>query len=108
MGNRTYCGSIGAEYMHITDTEQKRWLQQKIESVQAKPEISRDEKLGILKGLTAADGMEKYLGSKFPGAKRLSRRRRCTYSYAERFNHQGWHCRYQRGGYRHGSPWSFE
>ena len=70
--NRTYCGSIGAEYMHITDTEQKRWLQQKIESVQAKPEISRDEKLGLLKGLTAADGMEKYLGSKFPGAKRFS------------------------------------
>ncbi|WP_346992705.1 2-oxoglutarate dehydrogenase E1 component [Alteromonas gracilis] len=70
--NRTYCGSIGAEYMHITDTDQKRWLQQKIESVQAKPEIARDEKLSILKGLTAADGMEKYLGSKFPGAKRFS------------------------------------
>ena len=70
--NRTYCGSIGAEYMHITDTEQKRWLQQKIESVQAKPEISREEKINILKGLTAADGMEKYLGAKFPGAKRFS------------------------------------
>ena len=70
--NRTYCGSIGAEYMHITDTDQKRWLQQKFESVQAKPEISRDEKLSILKGLTAADGMEKYLGAKFPGAKRFS------------------------------------
>ncbi|MCC2615486.1 2-oxoglutarate dehydrogenase E1 component [Aestuariibacter halophilus] len=70
--NRTYCGSIGAEYMHITDTEQKRWLQQRIESVQAKPEISRDEKVSILKGLIAADGMEKYLGAKFPGAKRFS------------------------------------
>jgi 2-oxoglutarate dehydrogenase E1 component len=70
--NRTYCGSIGAEYMHITDTDQKRWLQQKIESVQAKPEISKEEKLAILKGLTAADGMEKYIGSKFPGAKRFS------------------------------------
>ncbi|VEL97150.1 2-oxoglutarate dehydrogenase E1 component [Alteromonas sp. 76-1] len=70
--NRTYCGSIGAEYMHITDTDQKRWLQQKIESVQAKPEFSKDEKLTLLKGLTAADGMEKYLGSKFPGAKRFS------------------------------------
>ncbi|NDV91567.1 2-oxoglutarate dehydrogenase E1 component [Alteromonas sp. 345S023] len=70
--NRTYCGSIGAEYMHITDTDQKRWLQQKIESVQAKPEISKEEKLSILKGLTAADGMEKYIGSKFPGAKRFS------------------------------------
>lgn len=70
--NRTYCGSIGAEYMHITDTEQKRWLQQRIESVQAKPEISRDEKVDILKGLIAADGMEKYLHTKFPGAKRFS------------------------------------
>lgn len=70
--NRTYCGSIGSEYMHITDTEQKRWLQQRIESVQARPEISRDDKVSILKGLVSADGMEKYLGAKFPGAKRFS------------------------------------
>nr|WP_136252446.1 2-oxoglutarate dehydrogenase E1 component [Ningiella ruwaisensis] len=70
--NRTYCGSIGAEYMHITDTEQKRWIQQRYESVEAKPRIERDEKIKILKGLIAADGMEKYLGSKFTGAKRFS------------------------------------
>ena len=70
--NRTYCGSIGAEYMHITDTEQKRWIQQRFESVQAKPEISKEQKISILKGLIAADGMEKYLGAKFPGAKRFS------------------------------------
>ena len=70
--NRTYCGSIGTEYMHITDTDQKRWLQHRIESVQAKPEISRDDKINLLKGLVAADGMEKYLGAKFPGAKRFS------------------------------------
>ncbi|MBN7826980.1 2-oxoglutarate dehydrogenase E1 component [Bowmanella dokdonensis] len=70
--NRTYCGSVGAEYMHITNTEQKRWIQQRFESVQAKPEFDRDTKVGILKGLVAADGMEKYLGSKFPGAKRFS------------------------------------
>lgn len=70
--NRTYCGSIGAEYMHITDTEQKRWIQKQFESVQAKPEISREQKVSILKGLIAADGMEKYLGAKFPGAKRFS------------------------------------
>jgi 2-oxoglutarate dehydrogenase E1 component len=70
--NRTYCGSIGTEYMHITDTDQKRWLQDRIESVQAKPEISREDKINLLKGLVAADGMEKYLGAKFPGAKRFS------------------------------------
>ena len=70
--NSTYCGSIGTEYMHITDTDQKRWLQHRIESVEAKPEISRDDKINLLKGLVAADGMEKYLGAKFPGAKRFS------------------------------------
>ena len=70
--NRTYCSSVGAEYMHITDTEQKRWLQQRIESVEARPQIDRDEKISLLKGLVAADGMEKYLGAKFPGAKRFS------------------------------------
>lgn len=70
--NKTYCGSIGSEYMHITDTEQKRWIQQRLESVEAKPQFSRDQKINILKGLIAADGMEKYLGSKFTGAKRFS------------------------------------
>ena len=70
--NKTYCGSIGAEYMHITNTEQKRWIQKYLESCEAKPNLSRDEKVGLLNGLVAADGMEKYLGSKFPGAKRFS------------------------------------
>ncbi|MFT6284628.1 MAG: 2-oxoglutarate dehydrogenase E1 component [Arenicella sp.] len=70
--NRTYCGSIGTEYMHITDTDQKRWLQHRIESVQAKPDVAREDKIYLLKGLVAADGMEKYLGAKFPGAKRFS------------------------------------
>ncbi|SFC08786.1 2-oxoglutarate dehydrogenase E1 component [Pseudoalteromonas denitrificans] len=68
----TYCGSIGVEYMHITSTEEKRWLQQRFESVQSTPNFTKENKLRILKGLTAADGLEKYLGAKFPGAKRFS------------------------------------
>jgi len=68
----TYCGSIGAEYMHITDTEEKRWLQQRLESVQSTAKLSSDEKIELLNGLIAADGLEKYLGAKFPGAKRFS------------------------------------
>jgi 2-oxoglutarate dehydrogenase E1 component len=68
----TYCGAIGAEYMHITDTDEKRWLQQRLESVRAQANFSKAEKVDILKGLIAADGMEKYLGAKFPGAKRFS------------------------------------
>ena len=70
--NRTYGGSIGSEYMHITDTEQKRWIQDYLESVEAKPTFDRETKIKILKGLIAADGMEKYLGNKFTGAKRFS------------------------------------
>ena len=68
----TYCGSIGAEYMHITSTDEKRWLQNRLESVQSKPVLTVAEKEEILKGLIAADGLEKYLGAKFPGAKRFS------------------------------------
>ena len=70
--NSTYGGSIGSEYMHITDTEQKRWIQQYLESVEAKPTYDRETKVKILKSLVAADGMEKYLGNKFTGAKRFS------------------------------------
>jgi len=68
----TYCGSVGAEYMHITDTEEKRWLQHQFESVQSTPAYSDDEKVRLLSGLSAAEGMERYLGAKFPGAKRFS------------------------------------
>ncbi len=68
----TYCGSIGAEYMHMTATDEKRWLQQRLESVQSKAALSVDQKTELLQGLIAADGLEKYLGAKFPGAKRFS------------------------------------
>ncbi|RUO65172.1 2-oxoglutarate dehydrogenase E1 component [Pseudidiomarina planktonica] len=67
-----YCGSIGAEYMHIVSTEEKRWIQQRLEGQLGNPEFSADRAKQILKELVAADGLEKYLGSKFPGAKRFS------------------------------------
>lgn len=72
MLKQTYCGSIGAEYMHITNTEEKRWIQQRIESVAGRASFSVEEKKGFLKQLTAAEGLERYLGAKFPGAKRFS------------------------------------
>ena len=68
---KTYCGSIGAEYMHIVSTDEKRWIQQRLESVQSTASYSKEEKTRILNGLVAADGLEKYLAAKFPGAKRF-------------------------------------
>ncbi len=69
---RTYCGSIGVEYMHISNTEEKCWLQERIESCQSTPAFSKEDKKRFLQELTAAEGLERYLGAKFPGAKRFS------------------------------------
>src|SRR5215203_4650952 len=68
----TYCGTIGAEYMHITEPAEKRWWQQRLESVRSKPNFSADEKRHILDRLTAAEGLERYLHTKYVGQKRFS------------------------------------
>lgn len=67
----TYCGSVGAEFMHIIDTQQRSWFQQRLESVQSSPIIGVDAKHHLLERLTAAEGLEKYLGTKYPGTKRF-------------------------------------
>jgi 2-oxoglutarate dehydrogenase E1 component len=68
----TYCGSIGAEFMHITEPVEKRWWQQKLESIRSKPNFSAEEKKHILDRLTAAEGLERYLHTKYVGQKRFS------------------------------------
>ncbi|MBS9404484.1 2-oxoglutarate dehydrogenase E1 component [Halomonas sp. TRM85114] len=67
----TYCRSIGCEIMHIVDTEEKRWLQQRFESVRSAPKFSDDVRTHVLERLTAAEGLETYLASKYPGTKRF-------------------------------------
>ncbi len=67
-----YCGSIGTEYMHITETGEKRWIQQRIETVRGKASLTDQEKVALLKRLTAAEGLEKYLHNKYVGQKRFS------------------------------------
>ncbi|VFP80763.1 2-oxoglutarate dehydrogenase E1 component [Candidatus Erwinia haradaeae] len=69
---KIYCGSIGAEFMHITDKNEKEWIQKRLELVDRDTIFSIKEKRNFLKTLTAAEGLERYLGSKFPGAKRFS------------------------------------
>jgi 2-oxoglutarate dehydrogenase E1 component len=68
----TYCGSIGAEFMYITDPAQKRWLQERLESSRAKPKFSDEKKRRVLDRLTAAEGLEKYLHTRYVGQKRFS------------------------------------
>ncbi|MGH6638091.1 MAG: 2-oxoglutarate dehydrogenase E1 component [Polaromonas sp.] len=68
----TYCGTIGAEYMYATDQKHKRWWQQKLESIRSKPNLTREKKLHILDRLTAAEGLERFLHTKFVGQKRFS------------------------------------
>ncbi|HUL63918.1 MAG TPA: 2-oxoglutarate dehydrogenase E1 component [Burkholderiaceae bacterium] len=69
---QTYCGTIGAEFMYISDPAQKRWWQQKLESIRATPNYDHEKKRDILDRLTAAEGLERYLHTKFVGQKRFS------------------------------------
>lgn len=68
----TYCGSIGAEYMYISSVEQKRWLQSKLEINRSNPNYSDEYKKHILERLSAAEGLEKYLHTRYIGQKRFS------------------------------------
>lgn len=68
----TYCGSIGAEYMYISSVEQKRWLQGRLETQRSNPNYSHDYKRHILERLSAAEGLEKYLHTRYIGQKRFS------------------------------------
>ena len=70
--HETYCGSIGAEYMYMTDQGQKRWWQQKLEGIRSKPQFTAEKKLHILDRLTAAEGLERFLHTKYVGQKRFS------------------------------------
>lgn len=68
----TYCRSIGAEYMHINDTQQKRWIQEYIETNQSTPTFGVAKKKRILNRLIAATELEQYLHTKYVGQKRFS------------------------------------
>ncbi len=69
---KIYCDTIGAEYMHITDTKQKRWIQERFENLGKRPQLTADQKKRLLEGLTAAQGLEDYLHAKYVGQKRFS------------------------------------
>jgi 2-oxoglutarate decarboxylase len=65
-----YCQTIGFEFMHIQEPDQKRWIQRRVEAVER--ELSLDDKRHILERLNAAEGFERFLHTKYVGHKRYS------------------------------------
>ena len=68
---RTYCGSIGVEFMHIADPDEKAWIQQRIEGVDKEIDFTEKGKKAILNKLIEAEGFEKFLNVKYTGTKRF-------------------------------------
>ncbi len=68
----SYSGSIGAEFMHISDANQRRWMQQKLEGAAGKYGFGADAKKRLLERVSAAEGLERYLHTKYVGQKRFS------------------------------------
>jgi 2-oxoglutarate dehydrogenase E1 component len=69
---QVYCGNIGVEFKHISSTEETTWLQQQLEATVGRYKYSAQQQQQFLQRLTAAEGLEKYLGTKFVGQKRFS------------------------------------
>lgn len=68
---RIYCSSIGYEFMHIVNLQEKQWIQQRIEGNDGFSPFESDVKRHLLERLIAAEGLEKHLDSKYPGTKRF-------------------------------------
>ncbi len=68
----TYCGSVGVEYMYLTSTQEKRWIQERLEPNRARGTYSKEEKKRLLERVTAAETLERYLHTRYVGQKRFS------------------------------------
>src|SRR5471032_992286 len=68
---RTYCGDVGVQYMHISNPEEKAWLQQRIEGRDKEIVFTPEGKIAILKKLIESESFERFLHKRFPGTKRF-------------------------------------
>jgi 2-oxoglutarate dehydrogenase E1 component len=69
---KTLAGPIGAEFAHVSDTDERLWLQDRFMEGRLQQKFSREERIDILRHLTAAEGLERYLHTKYVGQKRFS------------------------------------
>lgn len=72
MLERSYCGTVGAEFAHVSDTDERLWLQDEFQSGRLNHRFSAEERRNILWQITAAEGLERYLHTKYVGQKRFS------------------------------------
>lgn len=68
----TYCGKIGAEFMHLLDLEERKWLRERMEATANSPELEKEDKIQILHKLNQAMAFEQFLHKKYIGHKRFS------------------------------------
>ena len=69
---RTYCGTLGVEYLHIPDKEQREWLQERMEPTENRPELAAEDRIRVLENLLQAEAFEQFLQVRYPTAKRFS------------------------------------
>jgi len=68
---KTYCGSIGYEFMHLSDPDERKWFRDRIELDEKGISFTKNGKIAILNKLIQAEGFEKYLAKKYVGTKRF-------------------------------------
>ncbi|HKI60772.1 MAG TPA: 2-oxoglutarate dehydrogenase E1 component [Mariprofundaceae bacterium] len=69
---QTYCGHIGPEFMHITDSARKHWIQERLEKIRSKPDYDTDTRRHIFGRIMHAEEFERFLHTRYAGQKRFS------------------------------------
>ena len=104
---RTYCSTVGVEFMHISDPEAKSWIQERIEGPDKEISFTPEGKKAILNKLVEAEGFEKFLDVKYTGTKRFGLDGSETLIPAlEQIIKRGGCARHQGHRARHGAPWA--
>lgn len=70
--DKVYCGTVSFEFEHIASTSEREWLRSYVENKYEQYNLSNEDKIQLLQKLVEAEGLERYLGTKYPGAKRFS------------------------------------
>ena len=68
---RTYCQTLGLEFMHVSNPEEKKWLQERMEGPDKGVSFTKEGKIAILNKIVQAQGFEQFVHKRYPGTKRF-------------------------------------